>query len=103
MAVVRLRVVRGNPEAGQQVAEYEVPYWQGMSVLDAVLWVRANQDPTLAARYSCRSANACKECSAQIDGKVGYMCSTKAKPDATIELAPVGGRNWVRDLVTELD
>ncbi|MCL6517560.1 2Fe-2S iron-sulfur cluster-binding protein [Alicyclobacillus sp.] len=103
MAVVKLRVVRGTPETGRKVAEYEVPYREGMSVLDAVLWVRVNRDPALAARYSCRSANACKECSAQIDGKVGYMCSTKARPDSTIELAPVGGRDWIRDLVTELD
>lgn len=103
MSSLNLQVTRGTPETGQSMVDYVVPYWQGMSLLDALLWIREHQDPTVAVRYSCRSANACKECSANIDGRTGYLCNTKGKPDTTVQISPLNARTWIRDLVTDLD
>lgn len=79
-----------------------VPYVAGMTVLNALIWIRENTDPSLAIRYSCR-ANACKECSAVINGKAGYLCAEKAQPGARTFIEPLMKRTWIRDLVTELD
>jgi len=101
--MVRLQITRGDPANGERWETFEVPYTPGMSLLDAVQWIRENTDPGLVVRYSCRSANACKECSASIDGKVGYLCSTKAAPDSMVELRPLPTRPWIRDLVADID
>ncbi|WAH38766.1 2Fe-2S iron-sulfur cluster-binding protein [Alicyclobacillus dauci] len=103
MDKVTLKITRGNPNDGETVMDYDVPYSEGMSLLEAVLWTRAHHDPSLAVRYSCRSANACKECSAIIDGKPGYLCNTKAQKGALVNVAPLRSRTWIRDLVTEID
>lgn len=103
MAEVTLDITRGTPSAGETVVTYEVPYKDGMSLLDAVQWVREHEDPELVVRFSCRSANACKLCSARIDGKVGYLCNTKAVSGARFTLQPLSTRSWVRDLVTDID
>ncbi len=103
MATVRLKIRRGSPAGGAELAEYEVPYSEGMSLLDAVLWIREHQDPSLAVRYSCRISNACKECSAAIDGKAGYLCNTRAVPGQTVTLEPLGKRGWIQDLVSQMD
>ena len=80
---------------------YEVPFELGQSVLDGLRWIRVHKDPTLAFRYSCVNANACKECMMEIDGETIYACTTRLEPRAmTIE--PLGNKKLVRDLVTEI-
>ncbi len=102
MAEFTLKITRGNPEAGQEAISYTVPYADGMSLLDAVLWVQEHQDESVVVRYSCH-AGKCKECIANVDGRPKYLCMTKASPDSTVELSPLSARPWIRDLVTEFD
>lgn len=97
----RLAVTRGAPGEERTVREYEIPFEPGMTLLDALLRVRCDEDPSLAVRWSCR-ANACKECSALIDGKPDYLCTRRAVAGATVRLDPLPKPRWIRDLVTEL-
>lgn len=103
MSEITLNVVRGDAEAGRSVQSYNVPYREGMSLLDALFWVREHEDSSLAVRYSCRSANACKECMASVDGKAKYLCSVRADAGSTVLLEPLTGRPWVKDLTTQLE
>jgi succinate dehydrogenase/fumarate reductase-like Fe-S protein len=103
MSDVTLNVVRGDAESGKKTEEYQVPYREGMSLLDAVFWIREHVDPALSVRYSCRSANACKECMAVVDGKAGYLCSIRAVPESRVQVEPLTGRPWIKDLATSLD
>jgi succinate dehydrogenase/fumarate reductase-like Fe-S protein len=103
MSVITLQIARGDEKSGRNVEEYEVPFHEGMSLLDGVFWLREHVDPSLAVRYSCRSANACKECSAVVNGKVGYLCSIRAVPDSTAKIEPLAARPWIRDLVSLLE
>jgi succinate dehydrogenase/fumarate reductase-like Fe-S protein len=98
-----LRVTRGEPNAGRRVEEFAVPWHEGMSLLDALHRVRERTDPSLAVRYSCRSANACKECAAQVDGRPAYLCVTRATPGETVTIEPLQGRRWLRDLAVDLE
>jgi succinate dehydrogenase/fumarate reductase-like Fe-S protein len=103
MSNVTLQVVRGEVGTEAVEVQYEVPYRDGMSLLDAIFWIREHQDPSLAVRYSCRSANACKECSAIVDGKAGYLCSIRAQPGSEVHIQPLTGRAWIKDLATSLE
>jgi hypothetical protein len=100
-ATARLRIWRGlAPQAGH-FESYEVPFEPGQSVLDGLRWVRANHDPTLAIRFSCINANACKECMMEIDGATAYACTTRLEPREMI-VKPLSNKALVRDLVTEI-
>lgn len=97
----RLRVSRGGPGEERRYDEFEVPYEEGMSVLDALRWVRARRDSTLAIRYSCINANACKTCMALVNGAVEYTCIAKLPP-GIVTVEPLPKRPLIRDLVTDI-
>jgi succinate dehydrogenase/fumarate reductase-like Fe-S protein len=100
---VTVKLVRGDEKNGRHLVTYDVPFVEGMSLLDAMFWLREHVDPALAVRYSCRSANACKECLVLIDKKPGFLCSTRAKANGEVLLEPLPARPWVCDLVTDLE
>ena len=97
----RLRVRRGTGDASPRYDEFAVPFEDGASVLDALIWIRATQDPSLAIRYSCISGNVCKECTIAIDGVVGYACTTRLRTEVVVRLDPLPGKPVLRDLVSE--
>ena len=102
-AIARLRVRRGTAdEVGSRYDEFTVPFEAGITVLDALMRIRARQDPSLAIRYSCINANVCKECLIEIDGVVGYACTTRLRSGAVMTLEPLPGKPILRDLVTEI-
>ena len=98
---VKVTVQRGTSEADARTESFDVPFTEGMSVLDAVMWIRAHVDSSVAIRYSCINANACKECMIRVDGKTEYACTARLTPNgATIE--PLHNKRWIRDLVTDI-
>src|ERR1051325_2460624 len=96
-----LRVRRGASGEAGRYQVYTVPYEEGMSVLDALRWIRTNADSTLGIRYSCINANACKTCMALVDGEVAYTCIVKLRPE-TITVDPLPKRALIRDLITDI-
>jgi succinate dehydrogenase/fumarate reductase-like Fe-S protein len=97
-----LRIRRGLP--GEPEARYEdfvVPFEDGATVLDALIWIRSYRDPSLAIRYSCINANVCKECTIAIDGAVRYACTTRLTGQAAMILEPLPNKRQLRDLVSE--
>lgn len=99
-ATAHLRIKRGFPGQASRYDEFLVPYEDGMSVLDALRWIRIHGDSTLAFRYSCINANACKTCMALVDGDVQYTCVAKLRP-GLITVEPLPKRELIRDLVTD--
>ncbi len=100
--LTHLRVRRGRPGAGSVVVEYSVPVSAAPSLLDGLRWIRTHVDDTLAFRYSCINANACKECMMRLDGKVVYACLAPLAPGRTYDVEPLPNKPLVRDLVTEI-
>lgn len=101
MSIARLHIQRGGNDSAPRVEAYEVAFEPGNSVLDGLRRIRATQDPTLAFRFSCINANACKECMMQLDGKVVYACTERLR-EGDMHLAPLGNKALVQDLVTEI-
>jgi succinate dehydrogenase/fumarate reductase-like Fe-S protein len=99
--VARLHVQRGEPGGSPRVDTYEVPFEPGNSVLDGLRWIRATQDPTLAIRFSCINANACKECLMELEGKVVYACTARLR-EGDMNIAPLANKTLIQDLVTEI-
>jgi|SRR5262245_56788301 len=96
-----LRVRRGAPDETPRHDDFSVPYEEGMSVLDALRWIRTHLDSTLAIRYSCINANACKTCMALVNGEVEYTCIARLSP-GVISVEPLPKRRLIRDLVTDI-
>lgn len=96
-----IRVQRGGPGEEPRIESYDVPYREGMSVLDALMWIRVHRDESLAIRYSCINANACKECMVAVDGKTQYACTARLGVDP-VTVTPLGNKRLVRDLVTDI-
>ena len=96
-----LAIQRGAPGEPARVESFEVTFEPGQSVLDGLCALRCEADPSLAFRFSCINANACKECMMLIDGKVDYACTVRLKEGVTA-LAPLPKKILIRDLVTEI-
>ena len=97
----KLSVQRGGPNDAAYFDKFEIPFYAGMSVLDALIWVRANVDPSLAIRYSCTNANTCKECIVKVEGKTVYAC-TERLGTAPVTVSPLTNKRLLRDLVTDI-
>ncbi len=103
-----LTVQRSQPgqESLPSRAEFSVPVIaESMSVLDAMLWARANEDPSLAFRCACR-VGMCGSCGVRINGREGLACKTLVSTELeyggpTIEVEPLRHLPVVRDLVTD--
>jgi succinate dehydrogenase/fumarate reductase-like Fe-S protein len=97
----KLTIWRGSDANTGRWETHEVPFEPGHSVLDGLRWIRIHRDPTLAIRFSCINANACKECMIELDGKTVYACTSRLQP-REMTLAPLANKTLVRDLVTEI-
>jgi succinate dehydrogenase/fumarate reductase-like Fe-S protein len=93
---MRLTIIRqAGPGASAYTETHEVPEYDGMTVLDALNWIREHEDPSLALRFSCRS-DVCKECLAVVDGNRTYTCTVPAVGEITVE--PLPNKKLLSDL-----
>jgi len=100
--LARLRIRRGIGGEPPEYEDFAVPFEEGATVLDGLIWIRTRRDPSLAIRYSCINGNVCKECTIAIDGVVDYACTTRLRADAVVTLDPLPGKTVLRDLVSEM-
>jgi succinate dehydrogenase/fumarate reductase-like Fe-S protein len=96
-----LLIQRGTADETPHVESFDIAFEPGQSVLDGLRAIRRQLDPSLAYRFSCINANACKECMMLIDDKVTYACTARLKEGVTT-LAPLPKKVLIRDLVTEI-
>ena len=99
------RVYRYNPDvdANPRVDTYRVDLDScGPMVLDALIKIKNEVDPTLTFRRSCREG-VCGSCAMNIDGTNTLAC-TKATDDIkdTVKISPLPHQPVVKDLVPDL-
>lgn len=95
---VPLRVYRSG---SGEFEEFAVPFVEGMTVLDGVVWAQRNEAPGLAFRRNCGAAR-CGSCAAEIDGEPRLMCSTPL-PRSGAAVEPMAAFPVVRDLAVDVD
>jgi len=96
------RRISNQPENPSKIMGFLFPVTKGMTVLDALLWVKEHKAQGLAFRYSCRMG-ICGSCGILINGEPELACETQitALSGDAIEVAPLPNFPVVRDLVTE--
>jgi succinate dehydrogenase/fumarate reductase iron-sulfur protein len=97
---VRVTIPRSNKESQ---STFEVDRIESMTVLDLLLAIQRQHDPSLGFRYSCRVAM-CNVCGLRVDGDTVLACRTSLGSDREdIRIEPLPGAPVLRDLVVETD
>jgi len=97
-----IAIERFDPEIMQEpeLQTYPVPFEEGLTVMDALLYIHRNLDGSLAFRASCQ-CGLCYVCRIRIDGKASCPCKTFMKP--AMVLKPLPNKKLIRDLIVEFD
>jgi len=105
--VKTFKVYRWNPDDGQQpvMQTYKVNLaeMQGKMILDVLIKIKNEQDPTLSFRRSCREG-ICGSCAMNIDGKNNLACLSKVDEnlDKVSKIYPLPHMYVVKDLVPDM-
>jgi len=103
--VTEFRIYRWSPDDDQnpRVDTYYVDRDDcGPMVLDALIWIKNNIDPTLTFRRSCREG-ICGSCAMNIDGANTLACTCAiAHEKAPVKIYPLPHQPVVKDLVPDL-
>jgi succinate dehydrogenase / fumarate reductase, iron-sulfur subunit len=101
----RLQVSRSRQGDGKRHFQtFEVEVEPGATVLDSLLEIRRNQDPSLVIRHSCLHAS-CGTCGVRVNGREVLACDTQlaalpaGKP---VKVEPLANQRVVADLATDM-
>lgn len=99
----RIKILRFDKKKEDQPVfeEYEVPYYEGMTVLDALRHVQVEFDPSLAFRWEC-SKGTCGTCGLMLDGKPVMSCHKHLNPNETALITPLSKFPVDKDLTIDL-
>jgi len=101
--IVYAKVFRYNPDVDKapHYETYEVPYVDGMVVLDVLHHIYEKLDGSFAYRWACR-AGQCGSCAVIINGKPRVACRTVVERGKPLTVAPLLQFPVVKDLVVDL-
>lgn len=104
MTEYQLRIQRCDPEQDDtpRLQRYTVSGDHTTSVLDALLSLQQQQDPTLALRWSCRMA-ICGSCGVMVNGIPKLGCKTFLRDyNGVIDIAPLAHFAVEKDLIVDM-
>jgi len=102
----KFEVYRYDPatDKAPRYQQYTLDVAPHTPVLTALLRIRAEVDPTLTLRYSCRSA-ICGSCAMRVNSKSRLACETQVGPElernGRIVVEPMRNQPILRDLVVD--
>ncbi len=98
------RIFRYNPSKSEEItfSSYDVPIARGMTVLEALLYIKEELDPTVTFMYSCRMG-ICGACGLLLNGRESLACMTQVEKFGknSLEIRPLNNMPVMRDLVTD--
>ena len=104
--MIRFEILRYDAAQGGQprFQAYDVAAGAKMSVLEALLKIQDEQDPSLAFRYACRGA-VCGSCAMSIGGKLNLACRVQLEDlrGDRLVIEPLPGFEIIKDLVVDMD
>jgi succinate dehydrogenase iron-sulfur subunit len=100
----RFSIYRYDPDSGEnpRMDSYEIDLDQtGPMVLDALIKIKSELDPTLTFRRSCREG-ICGSCSMNMNGKNGLACTSAIEDySGDIRITPLPHMEVIKDLVPD--
>ena len=103
--IIEFKVQRFDPEHNKRsMSTYKVPVARGMTILDALLYIKDNLDATLTFRHSCRMGQ-CGSCGITVDGRPRLACYTQVLDLGTDSLLiePLSNLPIIKDLVVDIE
>jgi len=103
--VVEFKIKRFDPKGNRLcVSTYKVPTPTGMTLLDALLYIKDNLDGTLTFRHSCRMGQ-CGSCGVLVNGKPMLACYTQVLQLGVdvLEIEPLPNLPILKDLVVDFN
>ena len=104
-----VRVFRYDPAVGGdgdfEDFDLEIPTESATTMLDVLLRLQREQDPTIAFRFACR-VNMCGSCGMVINGREKLACKTNVSEipaGSEITLRPMNHFPIIKDLVVDMD
>lgn len=97
-------IYRWNPDnpSKPELQNYEINLKEcGPMVLDALIKIKNEMDPTLTFRRSCREG-ICGSCAMNIDGCNGLACLTKISSSGSSMITPLPHMFVIKDLVVDM-
>jgi succinate dehydrogenase / fumarate reductase iron-sulfur subunit len=108
-SVRAVQIFRYDPEKGGdghfQSYELNIPNETKTTILDVLLRLQREQDPTIAFRYACR-VNMCGSCGMVINGNEGLACKTNVSDiphGKQISIRPLNHFPVIKDLVVDME
>lgn len=106
---IQFRIRRYNPSDPRAPEPYYQAYTvdvvEGMTVLESLLKISEEQDPTLSFRKSCRSA-ICGSCAMTVNGFARLACNLQVLPEfqrmGSMTIEPLANHRAVKDLVVDM-
>ena len=102
--VKNFKIYRYDPDSGEnpRYDNFEIDLDAcGPMVLDALIKIKSEQDPTLTFRRSCREG-ICGSCSMNIGGTNGLACTTAIEDvKGEVKITPLPSMDVIKDLVPD--
>jgi len=102
--VKKFKIYRYDPDSGEnpRYDNFEINLDEcGPMVLDALIKIKSEQDPSLTFRRSCREG-ICGSCSMNLDGRNGLACTTAIEDiKGEIRITPLPHMDVIKDLVPD--
>ena len=109
MAIINIEVQRFNPETDEkpymQTYEVEESILEGMTIFDALAYVKDKMDSTLTYRAFCRSA-ICGSCAMRINERAKLACKEQILfhvRNGKVIIKPLENGKIIRDLTVDVD
>jgi len=102
---VTLKIKRQDPGAKGELKDYKVEVPDNATVMEALLKVRNEQDPTLGVRANCMSGH-CGDCLYRVNGGQQLACTQscgKVQRNGEIRVEPIVTAKVQKDLVYDMD
>ncbi|MGE9984310.1 2Fe-2S iron-sulfur cluster-binding protein [Desulfovibrio sp. SGI.169] len=103
-----VRIFRYDPEKGGEGSflsySLDIPDPDTTTILDVLLRIQKEQDPSIAFRFACR-VNMCGSCGMVINGREGLACKTNVcdlPAGQDITLRPLNHFPVIKDLVVDM-
>jgi len=99
--IITVKVFRFDPSVDKEphYQNYEVPYRQGMSAMNALDYIYQNLDSTVAYYdHAGCCLGICGKCTAKMNGNPRLLCQTLIEGDTTLE--PVSSSKVIKDIVS---
>ena len=104
---IRINLMRYRPDEDEKpwAQPFEIEWTPDMSILDALELLKADFDPSIAYRWSCRM-EVCGSCGMVVNGEPRLACSTFVREFADVGEITIGALDNFpieKDLVVDLD